>query len=78
MADHEQTRRRALLAEIRRTGGAWTSGMAWQFYRNQQLAPCRSTARLDLAYWTRRGHLVRRGRDDARTYTLTPTEGGNQ
>lgn len=75
MAD-EQTRRRALLHEIRRTGGAWTSGMAWAFYRNQQLAPCRNTARLDLAYLARSGLLVQRGRDDARTYTLAPQKGG--
>lgn len=72
----DRTRRRQALAEIRRTGGFWTSGRAWAFYRNQQLAPCRTTARLDLAYWARRGHLVQRGRDDARTYTLAPQKGG--
>jgi hypothetical protein len=75
VADLDLDRRCQLLAEIRRTGGAWTTGMAWTFYRNQRLAPCRTTARLDLAYWTRRGLLTQRGRDDARTFTLNHTNG---
>lgn len=68
--DEDRTRRRALLAEIRRIGGRITSGEAHRFYRATGHRPCRSTARADLKYYTRRGVLAARGPNNARTYTL--------
>ncbi|WP_200309096.1 hypothetical protein [Streptomyces adelaidensis] len=68
MADRD--RRRALLAEIRRIGGRITSGQAHAFYRATGWGPCRSTARKDLQWWTRRGVLVQRGSTDNRAYTV--------
>lgn len=68
MADRD--RRRALLAEIRRIGGRITSGQAHAFYRATGHSPCRSTARADLKYYTRRGVLAARGPDNGRTYTI--------
>lgn len=71
MSEQIRTRRRQLLAEIRRTGGEYTTGMAHRFYRATGWGPCRTTARKDLHYWTRRGVLVERGPADARTYTVS-------
>lgn len=68
MADRD--RRRALLAEIRRIGGRITAGQAHAFYRATGHSPCRSTARADLKYYTRRGVLAACGPDNARTYTI--------
>ena len=76
MADVERTRRRALLAEIRRVGGHITTGEAHRFYRATGHSPCRTTARHDLAYWARRGVLTQRGPDERRAYTLNHTKGG--
>lgn len=66
----ERTRRRALLAEIRRIGGQITAGQAHAFYRATGWGPCRTTARKDLQYYARRGVLTPRGPDNARAYTL--------
>lgn len=71
MSDQIRTRRRALLAEIRRTGGAYTTGQAHRFYRATGWGPCRTTARKDLQALARRGVLVERGPADARTYTVS-------
>ena len=69
MADRD--RRRALLAEIRRIGGRITAGQAHAFYRATGWGPCRSTARADLKYYTRRRVLTQRGPDNARAYAIT-------
>lgn len=69
MADRD--RRRALLAEIRRIGGRITSGQAHAFYRATGWGPCRSTARADLKYYTRRGVLTCCGPHNSRSYALT-------
>lgn len=66
----DRDRRRALLAEIRRIGGRITAGQAHAFYRATGWGPCRSTARADLKYYTRRGVLTQRGPDNARAYTI--------
>lgn len=69
MADRD--RRRALLTEIRRVGGRITSGEAHRFYRATGWGPCRSTARADLKYYTRRGVLTVCGPANGRAYALT-------
>lgn len=66
----DRDRRRALLAEIRRVGGRITAGQAHAFYRATGHSPCRSTARADLKYYTRRGVLAACGPDNGRAYTL--------
>ncbi len=66
----DRDRRRALLAEIRRIGGRITAGQAHAFYRATGHSPCRSTARADLKYYTRRGVLTACGPDNGRAYTL--------
>lgn len=76
MADVERARRRALLKQIRRTGGRITTGQAHAFYQATGHGPCRSTARKDLAYWARRGVLTPRGPDNRRAFTINYT-GGN-
>mgnify|MGYP001588308326 FL=1 len=74
----ERPRRRQLLAEIRRIGGRITTSQAHAFYRATGHGPCRSTARSDLKYYTRRGVLTQRGPDNSRLYALAPQKGGNQ
>jgi hypothetical protein len=64
----DRTRRRALLAEIRRIGGRITAGEAHRFYRATGWGPCRTTARADLKYYTRRGVLVACGPANDRAY----------
>ncbi|WP_019548427.1 hypothetical protein [Streptomyces sulphureus] len=59
-------RRAVLLATARAEGGTWTTRRA---YRTQRLAPRRRTARLDLAYLARTGHLTATD-GTARAYTL--------
>ena len=71
MADQITTRRRRLLAEIRRTGGRYTTGQAHAFYQATGWGPCRTTARKDLQWWTRRGVLVECGPVNNRSYGTT-------
>lgn len=71
MADQIRTRQCALLAEVRRVGGEYTTGMAHRFYRATGWGPCRTTARKDLQALARRGVLIERGPVDARTYTVS-------
>lgn len=68
MSDLLLARRRALLAEIRRVGGRYTTGDAHAFYRATGHGPCRTTARKDLQWWTRRGVLVATGSVNDRSY----------
>jgi hypothetical protein len=70
VADVERTRRRELLAEIRRVGGHITTGEAHRFYRATGHSPCRTTARRDIAYWVRRDVLTARGPDEKRAFTI--------
>ncbi|WP_200309136.1 hypothetical protein [Streptomyces adelaidensis] len=70
MADRIRTRRRQLLAEIRREGGRYTTGQAHAFYRATGWGPCRTTARKDLQWWARHGVLVERGPANGRAYSL--------
>lgn len=70
------SRRRTLLAEIRATGGKWTTGMVVRFYRSNGVAPCRKTARDDLALMARRGLLRRHGATNNLHYTLNAAGGG--
>jgi hypothetical protein len=71
----DRDRRRALLAEIRRIGGRITTSQAHAFYRATGHGPCRSTARADLKYYTRRGVLVVCGPANDRAYR---TAGGSR
>lgn len=71
MSDQVTTRRRQLLAEIRRVGGRYTTGQAHRFYRATGHGPCRTTARKDLQWWTRRGVLVEYGPVNDRAYRTT-------
>lgn len=71
MTGQIRTRRRELLAEIRRAGGPYTTGMAHRFYRATGWGPCRTTARKDLQAMARRGVLVERGPVERRAYTLS-------
>lgn len=75
MTGLERTRRRELLAEIRRTGRI-TTGQAHRFYRATGYGPCRTTARKDLAYWVRRDVLIARGPDEKRAFTINYAKGG--
>jgi len=59
-----------LLDAIRTHGGRWTSGRVQDLRRLTGGAPCRTTARRDLITLTDRGHLVQRGPDNDRFYTL--------
>lgn len=70
MSDLLLARRRALLAEIRRVGGRYTTGDAHAFYRATGHGPCRTTARKDLQWWARRGVLVATGTDNSRGYWI--------
>ncbi|MDX2954544.1 hypothetical protein [Streptomyces caniscabiei] len=70
MADQIITRRRRLLAEIRRVGGRYTTGQAHRFYQATGWGPCRTTARKDLQWWTRRGALVETGTVNNRGYWI--------
>ena len=74
MAD-DRPRRRQLLEEIHRIGGQITTSEAHAFYRATGYGPCRSTARGDLKYYTRRGVLAQRGPDNGRVYALAPQKG---
>ena len=76
MADQITTRRRRLLAEIRRIGGQITAGEAHRFYRATGWSPSRTAARKDLQYYARRGVLIACGPDNGRLYTLAPQKGG--
>ncbi|GAA3851841.1 hypothetical protein GCM10023084_02570 [Streptomyces lacrimifluminis] len=78
MADVERARRRALLKEIRRTGGRITTGQAHAFYQATGHGPFRNTARKDLAYWARRGVLIARGPDEKRAFTINYTKGATR
>lgn len=51
-------RRALLLATVRAEGGPVSTARAWDLYRSQGLAPCRRTARTDLAYLARTGRLA--------------------
>ncbi|MGJ5831361.1 hypothetical protein [Streptomyces ossamyceticus] len=70
MSDLLLARRRALLAEIRRVGGRYTTGQAHAFYRATGHGPCRTTARKDSQWWERRGVLVATGTADTRGYWI--------
>lgn len=73
-------RRARLLAAIRRQGGEWNTSRVQALYRAHDWAPYRATARDDLAILSRLGHLVMRGENNGRFYTLnhhTPEEGRN-
>lgn len=70
MRDQITLRRRQLLTEIRRVGGRYTTGQAHAFYRATGHGPCRTTARKDLQWWTRRGVLVATGTADTRGYWI--------
>ncbi|HEY6115213.1 MAG TPA: hypothetical protein VI172_04570 [Candidatus Dormibacteraeota bacterium] len=62
-------RRRNLLDAIRAEGGMWRTGDVVRLYRANGWGCCRSTARGDLQYLTRRGLLAEHGPEDARWYT---------
>lgn len=66
----EQTRRRALLREIRVQGGLWPTGRAHALYQACGYGPNRRTAKLDLRYWARRGLLIETGPTNQRGYRL--------
>ncbi|MEH0417895.1 hypothetical protein [Streptomyces sp. B21-083] len=70
MSDRIRTRQGALLAEVRRVGGRFTTGQAHRFYRATGWGPCRTTARKDLQALARLGLLDERGPVNARVYTL--------
>jgi hypothetical protein len=78
VADVERTRRRELLAEIRRVGGHITTGQAHRFYQATGHGPCRTTARKDLKHYVRRGVLAKRGPCDDREFALAPRKGGTR
>ncbi|NUS83620.1 MAG: hypothetical protein HOY75_12965 [Streptomyces sp.] len=59
-----------LLDIIRRQGGKWTSRRVQDWRRLTGVAPCRTTARRDLAGLTVRGHLQQHGPDNGRYYVL--------
>lgn len=50
-------RRSRLLSEMKKQGGSWTVSRVWDLYREWGIAPKRSTARDDIAYLKRSGHL---------------------
>ncbi|MEV8474897.1 hypothetical protein [Streptomyces sp. NPDC051173] len=66
----DNDRRNRLLCVIRAEGGEWTAGRAWELYRERGWASCRTTARKDLQFLARRGHLVESGPENGRLYTL--------
>lgn len=68
MSDQITLRRSRLLEEIQRVGGQYTTGDAHRFYRATGYGPCRTTARKDLQWWTRRGVLIATGTADTRGY----------
>lgn len=76
MADAERTRRRELLAEIRRIGGHITTGQAHRFYRATGYGPCRTTARKDPQALARDCVLIEHGPDNGRGYHLNHAKGG--
>ena len=59
-----------LLDTIRTHGGRWTSGRVQNLRQLTGEAPCRTTARRDLIALTERGHLVQRGPENDRYFTL--------
>lgn len=63
-------RRSILLATLRAERGTVTTARAWDLYRSQGLAPCRRTARTDLAYLARAGRLTALD-GNQRAYALT-------
>lgn len=70
LARRMHPRRAALLAAIEAEGGAWPTSRAWHFYQATGLAPGRGTARRDLRYLARTGHLAPSdGTDRAYTHT---------
>lgn len=52
-------RRSQLLAKILKEGGRWTTVLAFNWYRDEELATQRSTARGDLNFLADHGYLLR-------------------
>ncbi|MFV8127486.1 hypothetical protein [Streptomyces syringium] len=69
-ARREDDRRNRLLTVIRAEGGEWPASRVWALYRERQWAPNRTTARKDLQLLARRRHLIERGPQNGRFYTL--------
>lgn len=55
-------RRARLLVKIKEQGGLWSTSRVWDLYREWGIAPKRSTARDDIAYLKRSGHLDQEGK----------------
>lgn len=62
-------RRRNLLDTIQAQGAVWRTGDVVRLYRANGWGCCRSTARGDLQYLTRRGLLTEHGPTEDRWYT---------
>ncbi|MGY0067681.1 hypothetical protein ACWZEH_12815 [Streptomyces sp. QTS137] len=69
-ASSREARLAQLLDTIRTWGGRSATGRVQDLRRLTGQAPCRTTARRDLAELARRGHLIQHGPVDGRFYTL--------
>ncbi|MFH8792260.1 hypothetical protein [Streptomyces sp. NPDC017941] len=75
-ASSRERRLERLLDTIRTRGGQWTTQRLMDLRRLHEDAPCRSTARRDLAELARRGHLTQHGPANGRFYLLATRKDG--